>query len=149
MHAKRRTVVLGIAGAAALALGAGVAWSVASKEPQPRDAKDLGRAVRQLASLARETALLADNVDARRVTARYADTQREKLSDAVHEQGESLQAPFGPLDATAAKLRDLAGDLHALLERMQRDMVPGDAMRAHAAEARRIAQAIALLEPKP
>ena len=149
MHAQRRTVVLGVVGAVAVALGAGVAWTVASKEPEPRGAKDLGRAARQLGSLARETALLADNVNGRRVTARYADTQRGKLSEAVHEQGESLEAPFGTLDATAARLRDLAGDLHALLERMQRDMVPGDALQAHAAEARRIAAAIAALEPKP
>jgi hypothetical protein len=89
-------------------------YAVASRPPEPMDARELGRITRQLASLARETAVLSGAILEDRVTGAYARTHREKIEEELGDQAAMLQAPLAPaVRAAGEKARTLAGALSA------------------------------------
>jgi hypothetical protein len=137
-----------MAGFVAVACGGTLAWRVAAEAPGPEDARTLARSSRQLASLARDTASLADNVLGSRVTKNYARAHREKLAEEAKEQGQALEAPFEPaVQPRATALRGLARELQATLEGMERELAPGPPLEAIRDRAKKLAMAIAAQEP--
>src|SRR5690349_17173809 len=104
---RRRTaaIVAGIALTLAVATGL---YRVASAPPEPMKTEDFARYTRQAASLARETALLAEQVRSGRVTGHFARTHRQKLQEAVEDQAKELETPVpAPLAESGERARSL------------------------------------------
>jgi hypothetical protein len=126
------------------------AWKVASRAPEPEDARALARVTRQVASLARETAVTANAILKNRVTQSYAKTHREKLEQEVADQAEKLEASFEPqLAGDAGEVRALTGKLSTTLKSLKRHLSDPEGLKEVADEAEALSIAVARLEPRP
>jgi hypothetical protein len=144
----RRIAALVVALAIAVALAA-FAYKVASEPPGPMQPEDFARSVRQLASLARETAFLCEQIQEDRLTAPFARTHREKLEGAVRDEAEQLgdAAPPGLADA-ASQARELAAQLAANLKEMRLHLAEAEVLQRIRGDTRRIGEAVERLEPR-
>ena len=135
-------------GAVVAAIGLFGAWKVASRPPEPQDARELARVSRQVASLARETALAANAILHSRVTLAYATTHREKLEEAVGEEAGKLEASFAPaLRHDAEEARELTARLAETLKSFKRHLAEPEGLQEVADDAESISVAVARLEP--
>jgi hypothetical protein len=126
------------------------AWKVASRAPEPEDARALARVTRQVASLARETAVTANAILRNRVTQSYAKTHRDKLEQELADQAEKLEASFEPrLSRDADEVRALTAKLSTTLKSLKRHLSEPDGLKEVAEEAEALSIAVARLEPRP
>jgi hypothetical protein len=126
------------------------AWKVASRAPEPEDARALARVTRQVASLARETAVTANAILRNRVTQSYAKTHRDKLEQELADQAEKLEASFEPrLSRDADEVRALTAKLSTTLKSLKRNLSEPDGLKEVAEEAEALSIAVARLEPRP
>jgi hypothetical protein len=133
-----------------LALVAGVwLFRVASEPPGPVKREEFARVLRQVASLARETAVLCDQIAQNRLTGPFARTHREKLDEDLRDQAHALEASAPPdLEQAAAAARELAADLAANLRTLKLHLAEAQALADVHREAGRIATQLERLEPR-
>jgi hypothetical protein len=133
-----------------LALAAGGFLSrVAAEPPGPLEPEDFGRSVRQVASLARETAFLCEQIRDDRLTGAFARTHRSKLEDELRDPAENLEAPVPPALADAgSQARELAQALATQLRELKLHLAEPQALERVHDEALRIADAVQRLEPR-
>jgi hypothetical protein len=138
--------IAGLVAVAAIALGG--AYKVASRPPEPADARELGRIVRQVASIARNAAVTAKASGERRATDAYSRTHQEKLAEDLDAQREKLDVAFAAgVRKQAEGARELTTELSQVLKELKRHIGEPDALAQTSAAARRIAEDIARLEP--
>jgi len=145
-----RFEIAGLAfGVAAAIGGIGLLAHRAATQPEPMEASEFARIVRQLASDARESAHLAALVADGRVNEHYARAAHEKLGDDVKDTRKRLEAPppRGGEEATR-KAGELAQHMKDLLDTVPRVMADRDAMQRLQAEHDRIAGDLDRLAPR-
>jgi hypothetical protein len=142
--------IAGFAVAVLLALAAGaLLFKVASRPPGPMEAEEFERIVRQVSSLARETALLCEQIREDRLTDGFARTHRGKLEEELGNQAGKLQdAVSPPLAGAAERARGLAAQLQSRLEEMKLHLAEAPALESVQANALRIADEIERLAPR-
>jgi len=145
-----RFEIAGLAFGAAAALG-GLGFLVhrAATQPEPMEADEFGRIVRQLASDAHESAHLAALVAGGQVNEHYARAASEKLGDDVKDTRKRLEAPppRGGEDAVR-KAGELAQHMKDLLDSVPRVMADNTTMKRLQAEHERIAGDLERLAPR-
>jgi len=145
-----RFEIAGLAFGAAAALGGlGFLTHRAGTQPEPMEAGEFGRIVRQLASDARESAQLAALVAGGQVNEHYARAASEKLGDDVQDTRKRLEAP-PPRGGEAAvrKAGELAQHMKDLLDSVPRVMADRGAMQRLQAEHEGIAGDLEHLAPQ-
>jgi hypothetical protein len=144
----RRIAVVAVALILALAAGS-LLFHVAAAPPAPMKAEEFARILRQVASLARETALLCEQIRDDRVTAAFARTHRERLEDELREQAEKLDGAVPPGLAQAAPFaRELAAELAFALRDIKQHVAEAPVLDSVRGEAARIALEIERLAPR-
>jgi hypothetical protein len=111
--------------------------------------EDFARVVRQVASLARETAFLCARIEDDRVTGPFARTHRDKLEEELRDQAKELEEDVPPaLEDAGGEARSLTAELATSLAELKRHLgEPGELAKVRM-EAERIAVAIGRLEPR-
>jgi hypothetical protein len=131
------------------ALGGAHLYGIASEPPGPMKEEEFARAVRQVASLARETAFLCARIEEDQLTGPFARTHREKLEEEVRDQAEALQGTAPPaLEAAAAEARELTEKLMAGLRELKIALAKPAALAKVRDESQRIARDMDRLEPR-
>jgi hypothetical protein len=132
-----------------MALGGAHLYGIASEPPGPMKEEEFARAVRQVASLARETAFLCARIEDDQLTGPFARTHREKLEEEVRDQAEALQAAVPPaLEAAAVEARELTANLMAGLRELKVDLAKPAALANVREESQRIGRAMDRLETR-
>ena len=147
MSRRRRTaaIVAGIVLSLAAATGL---YRVAAAPPEPMKTEDFARYTRHVASLARETALLAEQLRARRITGHFARAHRQKLQEEVEDQAEEFATPVPPQLAEAGeRARALTTALADNLRNFEPHLTETGFLEKTAADAARLAEEMAKLEP--
>lgn len=144
----RRRIAAIVGGIVLVAAAVVVLYRVAASPPEPMKEEEFGRYVRQVASLARETALLADLTSRDRVTAHFASTHRQKLEEELEAQSEKLKAPVPPSLADAGEqARSLTARLAAVLTNLESHLPEPAFLESARDDAARLAEDLAKLEP--
>jgi hypothetical protein len=145
---RRRRIAAIVAGIVLIVAAAAGLYRVAASPPEPMKADDFARYVRQVASLARETALLADLVRRDRVTGHFARTHRQKLEKEIEAVVEKLKAPVPPQLAEAGdRARSLTATLAENLRNLESHLPEPVFLETTRDDAARLADEIAKLEP--
>jgi hypothetical protein len=111
--------------------------------------EDFARAVRQVASLARETAFLCARIEEDRVTGPFARTHRDKLEEELRDQAQELQDDLPPaLESAGGEARKLAAELATSLAQLKRNLADRGELARVRADAERIAVEVGRLEPR-
>jgi hypothetical protein len=146
---RRRRIAAIVAGIVLIVAAVVGLYRVAASPPEPMKTEDFGRHVRQVTSLAHETALLADLVRRERVTGHLARTQRQKLEKEVEAQSEKLKAPVPPSLAEAGEqARSLTARLADNLRNLESHLPEPTFLEKARDDAARLAEELAKLEPR-
>jgi hypothetical protein len=123
-------------------------YRVAAAPPEPMTTEEFARYTRHVASLARETALLADQLRARRVTGNFARAHRQKLQEEVEDQAKEFAAPV-PLQLAEAgeRARALTTALADNLRNLEAHLTEPAFLEKAAADAAHLAEEMAQLKP--
>jgi hypothetical protein len=147
MSRRRRSAAIVAGIVLTLATASGL-YRVAAAPPEPMKTEDFARYTRHVASLARETALLADQLRRNRVTGHFARAHRQKLQQEAEDQAEKLDTPVPPQLAEAGeRARSLTTALADNLRNLGPHLTETAFLERTAADAARLAEEMAKLEP--
>ena len=143
----RRAVLFGAAAVTTLAAAFGL-YRLASAPPEPMDERALGRSTRQVASLAADTALLAELVAAGKATGPFFRAHRGKLEEALVDETRKLDDALPPArKREGMAVRDLAAELGSGIDELGRTFTEPASLQAIRQDAQQVAVEAHKLEP--
>lgn len=145
---RRRRIAAIVAGIVLTLAAATGLYRVAAAPPEPMKTEEFARYTRHVASLARETALLANQLRSNRVPGNFARAHRQKLQEEVEDQAETLDTPLPPQLAEAGeRARALNTALADNLRNLEPHLTEPAFLEKTAADAAHLAEEMAKLEP--
>ena len=145
---RRRRIAAIVAGIVLTLAAATGLYRVAAAPPEPMKTEEFARYTRHVASLARETALLADQLRARRVPGKFARAHRQKLQEEVEDQAKTLATPAPPELADAGEhARSITAALADNLRNLEPHLTEPAFLEKTVADAAHLAEEMAKLEP--
>jgi hypothetical protein len=139
--------VIGVVLCLAAAL-AGVLIFDASAKPKPLSGDELARAVHAMASIARETALFAEQLEDDRLSHAFAKAHRDKLAEILDDERDKLEATLpSSLAGSGERARALGSELDTSLAELRRHLADREGLARIRQQVRHIESELARLEP--